>query len=380
MLDMAVLAGEIAAIVSEEVERAVSPLLARIATLEGLDPMERAMPALTSLVKEQVANMAPRFDAAQAKQLVDDAVAALPPAKDGESVDPEQVRAMVDDAVAALPVPKDGESVDPEAVRAMVEEAVAALPPAQDGESIDPEAVRSMVAEHVDVAVAALPVPKDGESVDPEQVRAMVDDAVAALPAPKDGESVDIEQVRSMVTDQVERAVAALPAPKDGENADMDAAFVRIGEEVARAVAALPVAKDGNDGAGIADLLIDRDGALIATFTDGRTKNLGPVVGTDGKPGETFELDDFDIVPLDDGRTFKFCFTRGAAMHSFEFAFPVILDRGVYVAERQYVEGDAVTWGGSIWIAQRATDTKPDSPESGWRLAVKRGRDGKDAR
>src|SRR5699024_11132242 len=41
----------------------------------------------------------------------------------------------------------------------------------------------------------------------------------------------------------------------------------------------------GKDGAGIADLLIDRDGNLTATFTDGRMKSLGLVVGKDGAPG-----------------------------------------------------------------------------------------------
>src|SRR5690606_21509906 len=41
----------------------------------------------------------------------------------------------------------------------------------------------------------------------------------------------------------------------------------------------------GKDGAGIADLLIDRDGNLVATFTDGRMKSLGVVVGKDGAPG-----------------------------------------------------------------------------------------------
>src|SRR5688500_4566259 len=36
---------------------------------------------------------------------------------------------------------------------------------------------------------------------------------------------------------------------------------------------------DGKDGAGIADLLRDHEGNLVATFTDGRLKNLGPIQG-----------------------------------------------------------------------------------------------------
>ena len=73
-------------------------------------------------------------------------------------------------------------------------------------------------------------------------------------------------------------------------------------------------------------------------------------------------------------------FTRGDTKHSFELEFPVIIDRGVFKEGQAYVRGDAVTWGGSLWIAQKETGAKPDGPDSGWRLAVKKGRDGKDAK
>jgi hypothetical protein len=66
--------------------------------------------------------------------------------------------------------------------------------------------------------------------------------------------------------------------------------------------------------------------------------------------------------------------------HSYELEFPVPIDRGVFKEGEPYVRGDVVTWGGSLWIAQKATSAKPDSPDSGFRLAVKRGRDGKDAK
>lgn len=130
---------------------------------------------------------------------------------------------------------------------------------------------------------------------------------------------------------------------------------------------------------GIADAVIDRDGGLVLTFSDGRTKEMGRIVGKDGDNGATFTLDDFDIVQGDDERTFKFCFTHGAEMHSFEFAFPVAIYRGVW-KEKEWQRGDMVTWAGSVWHADKATGAKPDTPDSGWRLAVKRGRDGKDVK
>ena len=44
---------------------------------------------------------------------------------------------------------------------------------------------------------------------------------------------------------------------------------------------------DGNDGVGIAKAEINADGELVLTYTDGRTVNLGKVVGADGKDGLT---------------------------------------------------------------------------------------------
>lgn len=192
--------------------------------------------------------------------------------------------------------------------------------------------------------------------VDPDVLKALVDEAVAGieLPEPIPGEP----GVPGEPGDTG-------PAGKDGEPGEKGA--------------------DGKDGVGLADALIDNEGRLVLTLTDGRTKALGVVKGQDGAngrdgaDGRTFSLDDFDIIPYDDERTFKMCFTQGDVMHSFEISFPVVLDRGVW-QERAYEKGDAVTWGGSLWIAQKDTDAKPDTADSGWRLAVKRGRDGRDAK
>ena len=58
---------------------------------------------------------------------------------------------------------------------------------------------------------------------------------------------------------------------------------------------------------------------------------------------------------------------------------PAVIDRGVYRDTEAYAKGDGVTWGGSYFIAQKqAPEGKPGESDS-WRLAVKRGRDGKDA-
>lgn len=138
----------------------------------------------------------------------------------------------------------------------------------------------------------------------------------------------------------------------------------------------------GKDGVGLAGMLIDRSGGLVATLSDGSMRSLGFVVGKDGEPGApgrdgTDGLGFDDMTAEHDGeRGFTLRFARGDQTKEFNFTLPVVLDRGVFKDGNSYEPGDAVTWGGSLWIAQKATSDKPEAGD-GWRLAVKRGRDGK---
>lgn len=246
--------------------------------------------------------------------------------------------------------------------------------PGASGRDADMDSITEMVRAAVDEAVSALPPApagpqgepgEDGKDIDPDAVKQMVEEAVATLPAPrdgidgKDGETIDPEEVRSMVGDEVAKAVAAIPVPKDGA--------------------------DGKDGAGIVEAHVDRSGELILTFSDGRTKSVGAIVGkdgTDGVDGERgpagFSLEHFDVKHSEDGRTITLSFEQGDVREEYELEFPVVIDRGVW-KPGEFKAGDAVTWGGSLWIAQRDTSSKPDDPNTGWRLAVRKGRDGKDA-
>lgn len=99
--------------------------------------------------------------------------------------------------------------------------------------------------------------------------------------------------------------------------------------------------------------------------------------GKDGADGLGF--DDMRV-DYDGERTFTFVFQQGDRIKSFPFTVPFDRDRGVYSVGKAYEQGDGVTWGGSYYIAQKATTAKPGeaSPESrAWRLTVKRGGDGK---
>jgi hypothetical protein len=217
-------------------------------------------------------------------------------------------------------------------------------------------------------ALEAIPVPEKGETGEKGQ-----DGSDGVSPDPEAVAEALIPIAEQMIADAVSKAVAELPPPEKGDPGER-------GEKGDAGDNGRDGA-DGADGRGVKDLLIDREGQLVATMDDGEMKTLGPVMGKDGKDGEPgrdgFDLDDFDCQPVDE-RTIKLMFTRGETVHSYELEFPVTIYRGVFKAGEMYARGDATTWGGSLWIAEKETAAKPDTPESGWRLAVKKGRDGKD--
>jgi hypothetical protein len=76
----------------------------------------------------------------------------------------------------------------------------------------------------------------------------------------------------------------------------------------------------------------------------------------------------------DFGRTLNATF--GGTQHEIKTGLP--LDAGVWT-ERAYATGDTVSHGGSMFIAQINTTAKPGKSDD-WRLAVKRGADGRDWR
>lgn len=165
-----------------------------------------------------------------------------------------------------------------------------------------------------------------------------------------------------------------------------------VADEVKAAVSAIPPAADG---VGVAGAIIDRSGSLILTLTDGSTKDLGAVVGKDAEAGPIIDkvmleidrkfasieppkdglgFEHMDEYLDEDGRTIVRRYQRGDEVKEFRHTFPVVVDRGTW-KKGEFERGDGVTWGGSYWIAQRKTSQKPDTPNSGWRMAVKRGSD-----
>lgn len=239
-------------------------------------------------------------------------------------------------------------------------------------------ALRSEVAE-LKALVEAIPEP-----VETPDVKSLVEAEVAKLPVAKDGEpgrdgkDADPEVIRTMVAE----AVAEIPRPEPLPAPTLTDLAPMVDEAVQRAFSGLPAAKDG---VSLAGAIIDRAGNLVVTLSDGTTRELGPVVGKDGDPGRDgepgpagFSLDDFDITRPDE-RTMILAFTRGDRTDTYEIGLSAFLDKGVFKDGQDYETGDGVTWGGSYWLAQEATKERPGEGSTAWRLAVKRGANGKDA-
>lgn len=80
-------------------------------------------------------------------------------------------------------------------------------------------------------------------------------------------------------------------------------------------------------------------------------------------------------VEHDGKRGVTFTWTKGFYEHSATIKIPCVIDAGFWKEGMSVEKGDGVTHGGSYWIAQTDTDTKPDLGNSHWRLSVKKGRD-----
>lgn len=219
---------------------------------------------------------------------------------------------------------------------------------------------------------AALVVPaKDGEpgkSVAIDDVlpalKAHADDFLKSLPVPKDGESVTLDDVLPALKEHADAYLKTLPVPKDGEPGkdavppsadDIAATFERrfsdlqlawerqVREATEKALDKIPTPKNGRDA---------------------------------------LELEDFDLALADDGRTITVSLKRGETVVAKSIRLPSVIDRGVYAESKAaaYEDGDGVTYGGCYWIAQKASPQGAPGNSPDWRLAVKKGRDGKDLR
>lgn len=257
--------------------------------------------------------------------------------------------------------------------------------------------LRGKLAEHVELslqveravsdAVSKLPTPKDGKDAEPADVDAIVKQVLAQLPAPQNGQdgapgengkSVTIDDVRPFLEEalstvrtaaanSIQEAIKAIPVPKDGKDGTN-------GNDGAPG-------EKGADGLGLAGAMIDRDGALQITLTNGEVKSLGVVVGKDGTDGaDGLSLESFDMEYLADSH--EVVLKAIAAGRTKEVRFPAggIHLKGYWREGTRAKSGEAWVNDGSLWVAIKECQSKPGLNDDAWVIAARKGRDGENGR
>lgn len=213
----------------------------------------------------------------------------------------------------------------------------------------------------------------------------------AALPIPKDGKDADMEALEQRLGELVDVAVKAIPVPKDGTSVTVADVAPIIERAIQRAADGLPRPEPGAQGRGIAEASLSRAGHLLLRFTDGETADLGPVVAESPDPLKIAEAvrgmiptprDGQDGIATRDELRAEVrqalaellpSAVEGAVLEAIK-SVPRIAYQGVWKAGT-FVKGDAVTFGGSLFICRADETTDKPETSAAWQLAVKRGRD-----
>tara|TARA_R100001230_G_scaffold5972_1_gene2198 strand:+ start:10475 stop:11371 length:897 start_codon:yes stop_codon:yes gene_type:complete len=223
-------------------------------------------------------------------------------------------------------------------------------------------------------AAALIPAPENGKDADPEVIKQMVSDAVAGMHASETG-----EHIRPMLADLVAEAVNALPAPAPGKDADMDEVKRHV-EQMVKGIEPAPVPTVDEVAATFerrfSDLALSWERQARDTFDKAADRMPAPKDGRDALP-----LDSFDLTLGDDGRTVTVKMQAGDTVIEKSVKIAAVVDRGVFSKDHDgYEKGDGTTYGGCFWIAQKDAPEGVPGGSADWRMAVKKGRDGKDLR
>lgn len=219
-------------------------------------------------------------------------------------------------------------------------------------------------------------------------VGAIAKAAAELIPAPKDGKSVTADDVRPILAEMVDSAVNAIPVPKDGKDgkdgtdgkdADMAELKLHLAELVKHVN--LPAPPSVDEVAAVferrfSDLTLSWERQARDTFERAVDRMPVPKDGRDALP-----LESFDLSLGDDDRTVTVKMQAGETELEKSIKLATVLDRGQFKPDGKYEKGDGVSHGSCFWIAQKdSPEGVPGMGKSDWRLAVKKGRDGKDLR
>lgn len=248
-----------------------------------------------------------------------------------------------------------------------------------------------------------------------DMVGKFVLDAVAKL---RGDMTQSFDAMKGEITTMIDEAVKAIPVPKDGKDGldgkdgkdGVDGKDGTSGENGKDGIDG----KDGEPGTDGKDGLDGKDGADGRDATDGKDGEHGkdavaisimPSIDetktytrstyathngglwhafekTNGMRGWECIVNGITSVDLEfDGeRGMKMNITTAAGVNKeLAMKFPVVIYRGVYLKGDEYEQGDAVTFGGSLWVAEKnaPAEVPGTGADDGWKLAVKKGRDAK---
>jgi hypothetical protein len=372
----------------EEVAQAAAALIP--APKDGKDV---DMQVWDTLVAQLVRGITEKTDAAQAELRREvDAVRELITYR-LEKLPDLNLDAVAQAAATLIPAPKDGKDVDMQVwdtlVQQLVERFIENTRVTRAQMSDELAGFRTEVAERF----AALPT-QEGllrEVLARIPQRDAVDSAMLQTALDSVSESFS-QRVRALadtvermptIEDVASRAATLIPVPKDGRPGK-DGTSVSV-EEVSAIMAGMVREMPVPTAESVADVLRDRIAALEAEWALNFERRAQdqlqravdripvPQPGRDGR--DAFPVDSVAFKLLDDGRTLRIVLGAGEARAERDIVLPIVVYRNYYKAEQWYDANDAVTFGGSLWIANVRTNSRPETDDT-WRLAVKRGRDG----
>ncbi len=129
----------------------------------------------------------------------------------------------------------------------------------------------------------------------------------------------------------------------------------------------------GDSGVGLTGMLINRNGSLVATMSDGRVHDLGCVQGKDA-----LAVDDL-AATFDVERGIVLTLGAGERKKELAVKVPVLRHIGFWQSGMVADAGNTTTHNGSLWIATRATRQEPGYQSTDWTLAARKGADGQHA-
>lgn len=144
----------------------------------------------------------------------------------------------------------------------------------------------------------------------------------------------------------------------------------------------VPEPKPGEPGLGVAGAMIDRDGALQITLSNGEVKNLGRVVGDDGTHGKNGEdgkdgasFESFDMRYLDETSELEVKATAGGVTKEVRFHIGGMRGKGYWREGVTAKANEAWSYGGQLWIAVNETKAEPKAGCADWFLGARKGKD-----